>query len=114
MRKWSSAQEALDVIMDEDWIWPRNARCKYIELRIDTRDGHCIIKDLEGKIITMKELQRQAGVKAKNPIVSEQDEKNHIKDTPLTTRGICRNYGCEGYESGLFQNGKCIRCGADQ
>jgi len=67
LRKWSPAQEALDIITDEEWMWPRNVRCKYIELRIDTRDGHCIIKDREGKVITLQELQRQAGVKAKEP-----------------------------------------------
>jgi hypothetical protein len=28
-------------------------------------------------------------------------------------RGICLNYGCEGYTSGLFYKGVCQNCGAE-
>lgn len=61
MSKWESAQEALDVIFNDDWKWINNSRCKYISLRIDTRDGHCVIYDRHGKPITMNELKYQYG-----------------------------------------------------
>lgn len=40
-----------------DWVW--NPRCKYINIRIDMRDGHCVIFDRDGKQITLEELQYQ-------------------------------------------------------
>lgn len=41
------------------WSWHSNIRCKYIELRVDMRDGHCIIKDRNGSPLTIEELQSQ-------------------------------------------------------
>lgn len=57
--RWVDVDKALAIIRDERWTWALNARCKYITLRIDTRDGHCLIKDRDGKEITLKELSRQ-------------------------------------------------------
>lgn len=56
---WVPVADALAIINDPRWSWALNARCKYIELRIDTRDGHCLISDRDGKRITLKELSRQ-------------------------------------------------------
>lgn len=44
-----------------NWQWPLNPECKYIELRIDMRDGYCLIRNREGQPITLAELQRQGG-----------------------------------------------------
>lgn len=41
------------------WTWARNTKCKYIDVRIDMRDGDCIIKDRDGNIITLEQLQWQ-------------------------------------------------------
>lgn len=42
-----------------EWSWGRNSQCKYIELRIDMRTGHCIIRDREGKRINPEDLAYQ-------------------------------------------------------
>lgn len=60
--KWVNFDEVVGVInrMRQGlWMWVWNTRCKYIELRIDMRDGHCIIRDKDGKRITVEQLQYQ-------------------------------------------------------
>lgn len=41
------------------WQWYANSRCKYVELRIDMRDGGCIIRDREQVRISPEELAYQ-------------------------------------------------------
>ena len=41
------------------WVWFKNSSCKYINLRIDTRDLHCIIYDGDNKRITLDQLAYQ-------------------------------------------------------
>lgn len=53
----------LEAASKRKWTWYRNDRCKYIEVRIDMRDGSCIIKDRHGNRITPEELARQMGGK---------------------------------------------------
>ena len=55
----AAAQEVIDVVSAKEWTWSRNHHCKYISLRIDTRDGKCIIKDRHGEVITLDEVKRQ-------------------------------------------------------
>jgi len=57
--KWESVTDVLNIIKDPRWWWSRNSRCKYITLRIDTRDQHCLITNNEGDAITLKDLARQ-------------------------------------------------------
>jgi len=59
--KWSPAQEVLDIVSNEDWCWGRNSKCKYIDLRIDTRDGHCVIQDRNGVVISLDDVKYQCG-----------------------------------------------------
>lgn len=42
------------------WSWFGNTRCKYIDVRIDMRDGCCVLKDREGKRIDLATLSKQA------------------------------------------------------
>ena len=42
-----------------NWKWIKNQRCKYVDLRIDMRDGGCIIKDSDGKRISPEMLAWQ-------------------------------------------------------
>jgi hypothetical protein len=51
----------LNRITRNGWCWSKNARCKYVELRIDMRDGHCFISDRDGNDITLEELAYQHG-----------------------------------------------------
>lgn len=43
------------------WHWYANPQCKYVELRIDMRDGGCIIKDRDGNRISPEQLSFQIG-----------------------------------------------------
>lgn len=58
----------------EKWYWFRNTRCKYVELRVDMRDGGCIIKDREGVRIAPEDLSYQEGQDAPVDLTSESDE----------------------------------------
>jgi hypothetical protein len=43
------------------WIWPRNSRCKYVTLKIDTRAGAFQVLDRDDKPLTAEELLYQHG-----------------------------------------------------
>ena len=45
----------------KNWVWFKNSSCKYINLRIDTRDLHCVIFDGDNKRITLEQLAYQYG-----------------------------------------------------
>jgi len=67
--KWDDIKEILPLISDianfgqcrmmDKWHWSRNKDCKYIELRIDMRDGGCLIYNGVGKRISPKQLLHQ-------------------------------------------------------
>ena len=56
---WVPVTDVLAILNDERWSWASNAHCKYVELRIDTRDMHCCIKDRDSESITLHDLARQ-------------------------------------------------------
>lgn len=59
---WDHIDDALAVIelaRAGEWHWCENFGCKYIELRIDMRDGGCLIKDKDGNRIDPAELRKQ-------------------------------------------------------
>lgn len=56
---WVPLSEVLAVLNDPRWSWHRNSPCKYVELRIDTRDMRCRIGDRDGNPITLRALSRQ-------------------------------------------------------
>ncbi|HRT59261.1 MAG TPA: hypothetical protein P5038_21750 [Candidatus Paceibacterota bacterium] len=59
---WDHVDDALAVIelaRTGRWVWMENPACKYIELRIDMRDGGCLIKDREGNRINPADLRKQ-------------------------------------------------------
>lgn len=41
------------------WTWVKNMDCKYVELRVDMRDGGCILMNRRGKRIDPKDLEYQ-------------------------------------------------------
>jgi hypothetical protein len=62
---WVPIEKIVEVIEQsraKKWLWPLNWDCKYIVLRIDMRDGHCVIMDRNQKPITLAELQRQRSI----------------------------------------------------
>ncbi len=62
--KWVSIDEVtkiLSLAKENKWFWFKNTRCKYLNLRVDMRDGHCIIKDRDGNKITIDQLNYQHG-----------------------------------------------------
>jgi hypothetical protein len=49
----------LKLALTGKWTWWKNQKCKYITVRIDMRDGGCIIKDNEGNRINPEDLASQ-------------------------------------------------------
>lgn len=41
------------------WTWTQNTQCKYIDLRIDMRTGHCILKNRNGDRINIEDFEKQ-------------------------------------------------------
>lgn len=72
---WDHIDDALAVIelaRAGKWHWCENFECKYIELRIDMRDGGCLIKDRNGNRIDPADLAKQAtGLMHGNPWPTE-------------------------------------------
>ena len=61
---WDSIDDfiaVLSAMRDGKWNWYANTRCKYVDLRVDMRDGGCIISDREGNRIDAKQLAYQHG-----------------------------------------------------
>jgi len=56
---WVPVASALAIIQDPRWSWVRNNPCKYVELRIDTRDMKCRIYDRDRREISLRDLSRQ-------------------------------------------------------
>lgn len=50
----------LKAISRGDWYWGANTRCKYIEIRIDTRDGGCILYDSKRVRISPQQFAHQS------------------------------------------------------
>lgn len=42
-----------------NWSWSRNWDCKYVDIRIDMRDGGFIVMDQEGRRISLDQLKWQ-------------------------------------------------------
>lgn len=49
----------IDAADRRKWWWSRNKRCKYINICIDMRDGHCVLSDRHGERITIDQLREQ-------------------------------------------------------
>jgi hypothetical protein len=41
------------------WSWIKNGECKYIDIRIDMRDGGFVLKNREGRRISPMKLKSQ-------------------------------------------------------
>lgn len=50
----------LKAISRGEWYWGANSRCKYIEIRLDTRDGGCILYDRERVRISPEQFAHQS------------------------------------------------------
>jgi hypothetical protein len=62
MNEWDHIDDFLkihELRKQKKWTWAMNTGCKYIELRIDMRDGGCIIMNREGKRINPSQLAWQ-------------------------------------------------------
>lgn len=45
--------------LNNEWSWVNNQECKYVEVRVDMRTGHCIIKNRSGVRIDPEDLEFQ-------------------------------------------------------
>jgi hypothetical protein len=41
---WDNLDDVQAILKDENWTWGRNIDCKYLNVRIDMRDGGCLIE----------------------------------------------------------------------
>jgi len=60
--RWVDVNEVVNVVnkaKNDEWNWTKNIRCKYINVRIDMRDGACLVFDNDKKPITVNELLKQ-------------------------------------------------------
>lgn len=71
-----------EVLHDKDWIWARSDSCKYLTVRIDMRDGACIIKNKAGNRISPRQLKWQYSESTPDPI---KDEEAYKDEDPKTT-----------------------------
>ncbi len=69
--EWISIEEIIEVTSSKDWTWMKNSRCKYLNIRMDTRDGHCLISDRNNERISLDQLRYQIGVKSSPPDTGE-------------------------------------------
>ena len=59
---WDSLEPVIETIALAKigkWVWYKNSRCKYIEVRIDMRDFKCIIRDRHSVRISPVDMVRQ-------------------------------------------------------
>lgn len=56
--KWADLASVVDLALARKWSWARNTECKYVDVRIDMRDGGCIIR-VKGKRISPERLAWQ-------------------------------------------------------
>lgn len=57
--QWVPIGDLFEIINNPDWAWSLNTRCKYLNIRLDTRTHHCIVEDRNGVPITLDELRYQ-------------------------------------------------------
>lgn len=63
---WDNINDFLRVLTamrEKKWIWVYNSKCKYVNLRVDMRDGGALLMDRDGKRIAPEELAWQYGAK---------------------------------------------------
>lgn len=73
--QWRPATEVLRALRRmrrSGWNWGRNFRCKYIDVRIDTRSGRCFVMDRDGKFITLDQLAWQYSKETPEPPVGQE------------------------------------------
>lgn len=60
--EWIPLKDVVGVVkesFDGQWTFTRNNQCKYINVRIDMRDGKCVLMNRFGDLISLKDLQYQ-------------------------------------------------------
>ena len=71
----------LKAISRGDWYWGANPRCKYIEIRIDTRDGGCLLFDSKRVRISPEQFAHQSYQVGK---MGPWPRRNALDATPAT------------------------------
>lgn len=71
---WDQIEDVVEVIKasrEHNWSWARNTSCKYLNVRIDMRDGGCVILNRDGKRISPDQLRWQYSAENPNPPTDE-------------------------------------------
>lgn len=65
--EWHPLQEVIDLLKaqtDGRWHWGLDMPLKYLEVRIDVRDGNCIIRDRDGNRVSIQRIRAAAAMQA--------------------------------------------------
>ena len=70
---WDQLSDVQAVLDDQEWTWARNTACKYLNVRIDMRDGGCLIeaasaRDTKPRRINPKQLRWQYSKETPDPV----------------------------------------------
>lgn len=60
---WDNFDDVLEVLQKMrtgEWDWKHISICKYINVRVDSRDMKCVISDRNNKRITLEDLKKQS------------------------------------------------------
>lgn len=56
---YANIRELVRLIADEEWRWSMNPECKYIDIRIDMRDGGHVLTNRSGNRISIEGIRWQ-------------------------------------------------------
>lgn len=56
--EWVPLKDIIEILHHPDFYWGSIPDAKYIELRIDTRDNCCLVKDRNGKPLKIEHLRQ--------------------------------------------------------
>lgn len=65
--RWDDIRDVMAVLNDKRWSWAANTDCKYLNLRVDMRDGGCLI-EANSRRISPKQLRWQYSRETPNPV----------------------------------------------
>lgn len=60
--KWVDLKSVLELLYHQDFYWGVHndfLDLKYVDLHIDTRDMHCLVKDRHGNVIDIEEMKKK-------------------------------------------------------
>jgi hypothetical protein len=83
-QEWVSLADLVDVIHHPNFYWGAlqdHTDCKYLTVRIDTRDNHCLVSDRNGKPVDLATLRKAV----ETPVIEEMNQNPRLALLPANT-----------------------------